>query len=75
MTIRRKIQIEDAIDKGAGVKEESLENDELVTISLRLKKSMLTKLNECVKKKVGMHRNGWILQAIDKQMEYQRYER
>lgn len=74
MTIKKRL--EDVIDKGAGIKEEGVNNDEeYVTISLRMKKGMLKKLNECVKNKVGITRNGWILQAIDKQMTLERYER
>jgi hypothetical protein len=67
VTIKKKI--EEVIDKGAGVKEDEDSRLEFVTISLRIPKDMLKQLDNHVKNnRVGISRNGFILEAIDKKI-------
>lgn len=62
--------IEKLIDKGAPVKSDlEKKQKNFVVISLRLPQDMLLKIDERVENSIGLNRTGWILQALQKELE------
>lgn len=57
--------VEALIEKGAKVKEDHIaESRKWTYINLRITLEMLNDVDECVKKRVGITRTGWILEAV-----------
>lgn len=69
MTIR-KADLDSLISRGASVLEDKDDFDinERVHVNLGIPKKMLAQIDEAVKKTVGISRTGWILQAIQQQL-------
>lgn len=66
------IDIDALISKGANVIEDNKKesNQKKSThINLRIPKDMLRKIDEVMKKRVGISRIGWILEAIQEKIE------
>jgi hypothetical protein len=64
--------IDELISKGASVKEDIKNNDnkkKSTFLNLRIPKDMLSQINEVMKKRVGISRIGWILEAIHEKLE------
>jgi hypothetical protein len=69
MSVRKAPNIDSLISRGAPVKSDMTE---YTSISLRLPYSLLIEIDSCVKKCVGIKRTGWILQALQKEIEIQK---
>lgn len=77
MTIKRKIEIQnhdlkkhsDMISRGAKVLEDSEETHGWKTISLRIPNSLIEDVNKEVKKRYGLSRTGWILEAMQEKLK------
>lgn len=83
MVVRKPIQkikdksedeIEKLISKGALVKEDvKVEEEKKYThINFRLPTQMLKKVDEALNDRVGISRNGWILEAIHEKLKHER---
>jgi len=64
-------KIEEFINKGANVIEENLKlvKDEWVLTSLRIPKSILNEIDSVRKNRIGITRNTWILETIQKELK------
>ena len=76
MTVKKKIELEiteiDAIKyikRGAEVKIDSVDLKPIKTISVYIPTDFLEEINLKVKKRVGLSRNAWILEALQDKME------
>lgn len=67
--VKEEVDVDALIDGGAKVKEDlKKEIKEWTAINLRISTEMLEAVDRNVKRKVGLTRTGWILQAIDKNL-------
>lgn len=61
----KEIDIDALIEKGANIKNDCHSDEKKWTkINLRISMDMLKNVDECVEKRVGITRTGWILEAI-----------
>lgn len=65
-TKQKEKEIEQRINKGAPVKEEEKEKWKLVPI--RLPGHLLKNIDHCTKKRIGLSRNAWILEAVQEKI-------
>lgn len=66
---KEEVDVDALIDGGAKVKEDLKKEDkEWTVINVRISTKMLEAVDRDVKRKVGITRTGWILQAIDKKL-------
>ena len=64
-----KSKIDEVIGKGAKVREdEKEEKEEWTMITVRLPKRMVNDMNTEIKKRTGLSRNAWILEAFDEKL-------
>jgi len=69
-TISKKSEIENVISKGALVKEDNRNNAKKFThLNFRIPTSMLFMVDEALEERVGISRNGWILEAIHEKLK------
>lgn len=63
-------EIEKLITKGAPVKEDKNKKKEKkwTSLSLRIPSEMLIEVDKAVSKRVGIYRNGWILEAMHEKL-------
>jgi len=62
--------IDKMISKGALVREDVKEEDKKSThLNFRIPTEMLTKVNNALRERVGISRNGWLLEAIDEKLK------
>jgi predicted DNA binding CopG/RHH family protein len=70
--LNKDVDVDALINKGAKVKEDIQKEDkkdkEWVVINVRISSEMLEAVDRDVKRKVGITRTGWILQAIDEKL-------
>lgn len=75
MTIRPKIdkpKLDDIIDKGGHVYEDLInqrKEKKKVRVNVEMPPSMVESINEVLKHRVGITRNGWILEAIQEKLQ------
>ena len=64
-----KSKIDEVINKGAKVKEDSKkEKEEWTMITVRLPKRMIKGMDTEIEKRTGLSRNAWILEAFDEKL-------
>lgn len=62
---QEEIDVDALIDKGSTVKEDRMQkHKKWCMINLRISSEMLKYLDDCVNKRVGITRTGWILESI-----------
>ena len=67
---RSEAEIDKMVAKGALVREDVKETDKRSThLNFRIPTEMLKKVDEALKERVGISRNGWILEAIQDKLK------
>lgn len=62
-------EIEKLIAKGASVREDlKREEKKFTNLNLRMPTEMLKKVNDALQERIGISRNGWILEAIQEKL-------
>lgn len=65
--------IDELLSKGAPVKEDmsqfNKEENKWTHINFRVPTQMLKKVDDALKERVGISRNGWLLEAIDEKLK------
>lgn len=67
MVIKKRVEIEEIIDKGGEVASDKQKSD-WTNFNLRIKTEMLREIDEVLKKTVGISKTGWILQAVQEKL-------
>ena len=72
---KNEVDIDKLLSKGAPVKEDMVEVEQEESkwthINFRVPTQMLKKVDEALKDRVGISRNGWLLEAIDEKLKRQ----
>lgn len=71
--MREKIAIvNDIINRGAEVKADQLPKSEWTVVGLRIPRLLLKEIDIEVRKRIGMNRNAWLLEIIQKNLKLER---
>lgn len=66
----QKVNIEELIDRGARVKEDNKETEKKWShVNLRMPTQLLSNVDEALEDRIGISRNGWLLEAIDEKLK------
>lgn len=63
------IDVDALIDKGGEVKSDKKSDGDWTNINLRLPKSMLKQIDECLIDRIGLPRSVWLLEAIQEKLK------
>lgn len=76
MTVRKKIENKDNsvdairyVSKGGEVSADKTDVKSLTTIAVRMPKEFLDLIDENVKKRIGLSRNAWIIEALQEKLQ------
>ena len=69
MVIKKKVAIEQVIDKGGRVVSDQEVEKKWVNFTLRIRADMLKDIDDALEETVGISKTGWILQAIQEKLK------
>ena len=69
MTLRKKIDRELVINKGASVRDDAIDEDKWTAMTIRLPQSIKNQLKLSLKKRFGLSINSWIIESICEKLQ------